>query len=362
MTIKQTFKWLLTTTFLLLVVASFYTPNDSPETRIRVKQQPVAELTVDSSVRPASAEIDMTASPIRTKVHSRVQTALYEAAANPNQDDGVIRDSKVQLCQGIDCGCDAGGVGNAVYTAPVTQQPFAQHAGFNQGGFGFAAQRPSENLPSKRLISVDGNSRGGLFAEPRWLNSKQQEWEQYAYGEYIGPFRTPHVPDYRIRIGDELEFVYLLNRRRSNEPYRLFVGDTISVASTTDSSLNQPTVQILSDGTVSLPLIGTVRTSGKTIDNLQRELNDRYTEFVKSPEIVIQVVEGNTPQRDLRDAVDARQGAGGQSRFATVSPDGTIQLPMIGSVPAIGLTLEEIGREINARSVSYTHLTLPTKA
>ena len=32
-----------------------------------------------------------------------------------------------------------------------------------------------------------------------------------------------------------------------------------------------------------------------------------------------------------------------------MSPDGTIQLPLVGNVPAIGLTLNELGREINAR-------------
>jgi polysaccharide export outer membrane protein len=100
-------------------------------------------------------------------------------------------------------------------------------------------------------------------------------------------------------------------------------------------------------------LVGLVRFAGKTIANIQRELNDRYSEYVKDPEIVVQVIEGDSPLQGLRDAVDARAGNGGQSRLATVSPDGTIQLPKIGSVPAIGLTLEEIEREINARYNLY---------
>jgi polysaccharide export outer membrane protein len=208
-------------------------------------------------------------------------------------------------------------------------------------------------MASKSMYAVDQNTKSKLLREPRWMNAKQRPFEQYSYGEYIGPFRTPHVPDYRIRIGDQLEFVYLLTRRRSNEPYRLFVGDTIQVTSTTDSTLNQPTVQILSDGTISLPLVGVVRAAGKTINNIQRELNDRYIKYVKNPEIVVQVLQGDTPLEELRFAVDARQGAGGQSRNALVSPDGTIQLPMVGSVPAIGLTLDEIGREVNARYRLY---------
>ena len=343
MTIKQSLKWMLASGLVAFAAIALFVPSHAtPQTAQQVEESAV-DVNVDGMVRPAAAEIDLMVLPLNKKVKSRVQTAVYETASNPNMSEGVIYDSKVQLCQGTDCGCSGGcACGNAGY---ATQQ--------SGGLFGFGARRPMEFLPSKRTCAVDGNSRSRLASEPLWMNASQQDWEQYSYGEYIGPFRTPHVPEYRIRIGDSLEFVYLLTRRRSSEPYRLYVGDTISVSSTTDSTLNQPTVVILSDGTVSLPLIGTIRTAGKTIDNLQRELNDRYTKFLKSPEIVVQVVTGDTPLNDLRDAVDARQGTGGQSRFATVSPDGTIQLPLIGGVPAIGLTLDEIGREVNARYRLY---------
>ncbi len=356
MTIKTMIKLTLVTTFLGLMLLGIVVLSDgAPAVRIRVAE-PVTDTTVrvDENVRPAAAELDVIASPLKQKVNNRVQTALYEAAANPNQDDGVIRDSQVQLCQGKDCGCQGAcgcysTVGSAVYMQPMVQQPMGV---VEQTAFGYGTTG-QEYLPSKPMYAVDKDTGGKLHREPRWVTAKQKGWEQYAYGEYIGPFRTPHVPDYRIRIGDQLEFVYLLTRRRSNEPYRLFVGDSIQMASTTDSTLNQPNLQILSDGTISLPLIGTVRAAGKTIDNLQRELTDRYIEFVKNPEIVVQVVSGDTPLQDLRDAVDARAGQGGQSRSALVSPDGTIQLPLVGSVPAIGLTLEEIGREVNARYRLY---------
>ena len=240
---------------------------------------------------------------------------------------------------------DAENVSSAVYTqqygAPVVAQV---------GGYGHNVEA---GMPARFIDSVDGNSGQRVLREPRWMNAKSKAWEQYGYGEYIGPYRTPHVPDYRIRIGDQLEFVYLLTRRRSNEPYRMYVGDKVAISSATDSTLNQPSIEIMSDGTISLPLIGLVRFAGKTIANIQRELNDRYVKYVKNPEIVVQVVEGDTPLKDLRDAVDARAGLGGQSRNAQVSPDGTVQLPLIGSVPAIGLTLEEIGREVNARYRIY---------
>lgn len=343
MTINQTLKWMLAAGLPAVAVMALLVMSDSPSQLEDQVVKTAATVKMDRNVRPATAEIDLMISPLKGNVNSRVQTAVYETASNPNQSEGVIFDSKVQLCQGVDCGCSGGCACGAV-----------SNVGFVNAQPGFGYSQPTESLPSKAICAVDGSSAGsGFAAEPRWANAKQDNWEQFAYGEYIGPFRTPHVPDYRTRVGDRLEFVYLLSRQRTNEPYRLYVGDTISVASATDSTLNQPTVQILSDGTVSLPLIGTIRMVGKTIDNLQRELNDRYTEFLKSPEIVIQVVQGDTPLNDLRDAVDARQGTGGQSRFAIVSPDGTIQLPLIGSVPAIGLTLEEIGREVNARYRLY---------
>lgn len=359
---KQTLFWMMVATCSgLMLLSTYIYPDQTPDTRIQIAQ-PQAMVATDTLVRPAAAEIDLMATPLGSKANSKVRTAIYETTFDPNVEDGVIRDSKVQLCQGSACACQgscscSGSVGNAVYeeaSFPVVHRPVMQSAMPVQAsaGFGYAQQPPREDLPAKYTCAVDGSARG-FGAEPGWRNASQQPWEQYAYGEYIGPFRTPHVPDYRIRIGDRLEFVYLLTRRRSNEPYRMYVGDTISVSSTTDPASNQPAVQILSDGTISLPLVGTVRAAGKSVNNLQRELNDRYTEFVKDPQIVVQVVEGDTPLRDLRDAVDARQGAGGQSRLATVSPDGTIQLPLIGSVPAIGLTLEEIGREVNARYRLY---------
>lgn len=202
---------------------------------------------------------------------------------------------------------------------------------------------------SKSLLAVD-ESMARCEREARWREARFIPWESFAYGEYIGPHRTPHVGDYRLRVNDQLEFVFLLDRTVNGEPYRLSAGDMIQVSSASDPDLNQTNLRILSDGTVSLKLVGRVRAADMTIEMLQQLLNEKYVEKgVKVPEIVVQVLESDTPLQDLRDAVDARYGTGGQSRLATVSPDGTVQLPLIHSVPAIGLTLEELAREINAR-------------
>ena len=205
------------------------------------------------------------------------------------------------------------------------------------------------NGGGRSLVGVNQSSRSGLKRETGWANAGSVPWEAFGFGEYIGPHRPPHVGEYRLRVDDQLEFVYLLTREKSLEPYQLYVGDVIQISSAIDSSLSQEDITVLSDGTISLSLIGRVRVAGKTVSDLQRELNDKYTKYVKNPAIVVQVTESDTPLRDLIQSVDATAGQGGQVRQATVSPDGTIQLPLVGSVPAVGLTLAEAGREVNAR-------------
>jgi polysaccharide export outer membrane protein len=257
-------------------------------------------------------------------------------------DLGEEIDSYVQLCQGmyLDEPCQTGTASPyAVQGVPVPSSGLTQ-----------------DELPSKYLRGIDENTPHAL-REPRWRSRGQVPWEQYAYGEYLGPYRTPHVDEYRVRIGDQIEFNFMQTREKLPQKYQLQIGDSIQISSPVDPSLNQPTfvtgnvpgLQIMPDGFLSLALIGEVRAAGKTVEDLQRELNEKYFKYVKNPSIIVNVTKSETPVADLLDAVDSRFGQGGRSRQLVVSPDGTIQLPMIGSVPAIGLTLAELGREVNAR-------------
>ncbi len=277
---------------------------------------------------------------------SMVSQAVFNDLGEFRQDGEVIRDSNIRLCQGYDTGCSTcgGGGGCACHQSAQPQVAVASHA----GGFGNTNQ-PYKSNAVKHFAGVNEHTRGARGGEPRWRHAQMVPWEAFAYGEYIGPHRHPHVSEYRLRVDDQLEFVYILTREKSTEPYRFYVGDTISISSAIDSSINVPTIAVQNDGAVSLTLIGQVRVAGKTINDLQRELNDRYSKYFQNPSIVVQVIQGDTPLQDLLNSVDARAGQGGQSRQATVSPDGTVQLPLIGSVPAIGLSLEEIEREVNAR-------------
>lgn len=184
---------------------------------------------------------------------------------------------------------------------------------------------------------------------PGWAASRPIPWEVFAQGEYVGPARLAHVPVYRLRVDDQLAFVYRLSGQVSGQPYRLNVRDRIQVQSLSAPEVINREVIVEPDGTITLPLLGQVRASGATLDELRNLLDEQFKRQIKDPRITVTPLEMNSNLQELRSSVDRRYGAGGQVSDARISPDGTVQLPAIGSVPAQGLTLEELEREIKAR-------------
>jgi polysaccharide export outer membrane protein len=184
---------------------------------------------------------------------------------------------------------------------------------------------------------------------PGWAASRPIPWEVFAQGEYVGPARLAHVPVYRLRVDDQLAFVYRLSGQVSGQPYRLNVRDRIQIQSLSAPEVINREVLVEPDGTITLPLLGQVRAAGATLDELRSHLDDLFRRQIKDPRITVTPIDVNSNLQELRSSVDRRFGAGGQVSDARISPDGTVQLPAIGSVPAQGLTLEELEREIKAR-------------
>ncbi len=175
-------------------------------------------------------------------------------------------------------------------------------------------------------------------------------------GEYLGLLRTPHVMEYFLHVDDSLSFVFRLNGRPSVEAYRLNVGDVIRITSLTAETLSLETL-VQPDGTIVLPQIGSVSAAGKTIDALRRELDLRYGEYLRAPSITVSPVAINRTVEELRSAIINRTSAAaglpfnsfGQLFNSKVTPHGMISLPAIGNVPAQGLTLDELRREVESR-------------
>ena len=174
------------------------------------------------------------------------------------------------------------------------------------------------------------------------------EFQKYAQGEYVGRARLPHVPEYRLRVDDQMDFIYRLTRVETREPYELNVGDEIRVESFTDKNLDR-TLVIQPDGTITLPLLGQVRAAQHTVAALRDELETRFQKYYKVPSIIVTPIKMNTQLDDLRNAIGGRSGLGPQVRPGKVTPEGTVQLPAVGTVPAQGLTLREFKQELDLR-------------
>ena len=168
-----------------------------------------------------------------------------------------------------------------------------------------------------------------------WEAARLIQWEHYAQGEYVGPARTRHVSEYRLRVDDELDLVYRLTREEQPNPYQLNVGDEVRVESATDPDLDRDLI-LQPDGTITLRLLGQVRATGLTVPQLREEVEKLYRKYYKVPAITVSPLRVNSKLDDLRNAVDARFGRGGQNRDARVTPDGTISLPAVGVVQAQG--------------------------
>lgn len=192
----------------------------------------------------------------------------------------------------------------------------------------------------------------GNCGERGWDGMGPIDWQAFAQGEYVGHARIAHVPEYRLRVDDLLNVVYRLTRDESSRPYQLNVGDEIRVEVLTDEKLNRNLI-IQPDGSITMPLLGQVPATRRTVTQLNQELEEGYKKFYK-PEaiaraITVTPIKVNTKLDDIRNTVDRRQGFGGQLIEVKVTPEGTIQLPAIGSVPAQGLTLDELRSEIEER-------------
>jgi polysaccharide biosynthesis/export protein len=211
------------------------------------------------------------------------------------------------------------------------------------------------------IWGVDSTTGMGL-GEVTWQARGQVDWQAFAQGEYVGHARMAHTPEYRIRVDDQIAFVYRLTREVTGFPYELQVGDSIRVESLTadaDSSGGaggeargdeiRRDLIIQPDGTISLPHLGQVRAAGMTVDGLRQHLEERYLEFYRVPAITITPLVVNTRLQDLIASVDARQGTGGLKLEVPVTPDGRVTLPGLGSICVQGLTSDELKAEIDAR-------------
>jgi len=148
---------------------------------------------------------------------------------------------------------------------------------------------------------------------------------------------------YELEVGDRLRVESLTAGNNAASP----AGDTPAEAAGDDISRE---LVIQPDGTITLPLLGQVRATRRTVQSLRDELEEQYKKYFRMPAITVTPVAVNTKLEDLLNTVDSRAGTlGGLHLLVNVTPSGEIQVPGIDSVFVQGLTLAEARQEMDAK-------------
>lgn len=170
------------------------------------------------------------------------------------------------------------------------------------------------------------------------------------------PAKQIVLPTYRLNVGDQLEIIFHVKHTITPEGYRLKIEDVVGIRFPFQPQYDQE-VTVTSDGTIRCLLIGEVEIfpktpggkqqieAGMTANQLERELKRRYGEHLKNPELTVTVSKANIKIAELKRAITTAPR--GQSRLMPVNPDGTVDLPYIGSIMGFGKTIAELRRDIN---------------
>ena len=73
--------------------------------------------------------------------------------------------------------------------------------------------------------------------------------------------------------------------------YVLGPDDTISIRVTDAEEITDKPLRIGSSGTITLPMVGRVEASGRTAEQLEKELKERFKTYFRNPEVSVNVVE-----------------------------------------------------------------------
>ena len=186
-----------------------------------------------------------------------------------------------------------------------------------------------------------------------WRSAYRVDFDQYAQGEYAGPARLAHQFEYRARVGDTLQFTYVVSRDLSHETYRIGVGDELMIEALADETLDRGTlekgIEVQTDGTILVRLLGNVHAAGLTFEQLKDVLDEKYKKFYNKPGVDVSPVKTNVLNEDIRNAIGGAGGFNEQSINRTITPAGQITLPRIGQIWVQDLTVADVKREINLR-------------
>lgn len=136
----------------------------------------------------------------------------------------------------------------------------------------------------------------------------------------------------------------------AEERYELAIGDVIAIEFPHRPDFNEE-VTLRTDGRIALPLVGTTRAAGVTPEELEKELDSRYSAIAYDP------TSAPTEKRyliNIDDVLDIRfRDVKELNATVQVRPDGRISLDLVKSVVAEGKSPEQLEAELIQQYAQY---------
>lgn len=174
--------------------------------------------------------------------------------------------------------------------------------------------------------------------------------EQFEESSHEGEIRYSDdlFAEYHIAPGDVLDVLYQIQSWKESPNFNLAVDQEITVNFENNPELNV-TQTIRPDGTISLPYLGNIRVTGKSVSGLTEELKNSYREkeILRIPDLYVVVGEFRSAIMELKN--DLHTAPRGLSRLVTVRPDGYTTFPMLGDVMVAGKSIPEVSKVLNEK-------------
>lgn len=153
----------------------------------------------------------------------------------------------------------------------------------------------------------------------------------------------PIFPDI-VSTGDVLEISFYQHNHLESGPYKIAVNDVLRIDINDHSELNVSRTTVLSDGTISVPLLGTVHVANHSINEISETIEKHYKKLsFRNPIATVTLVEGQQKLKWFMQSIG--QDSGSNTLLLPVFGNIPVSLPFLHPVKT-GRPLEDIREEI----------------
>lgn len=142
-----------------------------------------------------------------------------------------------------------------------------------------------------------------------------------------------------------------LEEGEEQQEYFINNGDTLEISVWQWPDLLRSVV-VRPDGKISFPLVGDIHAKGKSLTELDNEITERLSAFIKAPEVSVMVAAFGLAGRGMSGGISFVK-IDELSTQEAIAPDGNIYLPLIGAIQASGLTLNQLGLKIKEKVAQF---------